>query len=204
MQHYGSPTRLLDWTASPYVAAYFAVESGEDTNGLIWVLNDWALGDRMREQYSADWGDWDRSPRPPNNWSKVAKSFKSKRFFDEDATPQLFFFQPKRRSSRVITQQGWLSTSLKLFGDYETIIADLFDRHRYENQSSWDTEPWKYWNCKIVIPREVKREFLRCLQMMNITASALFPGVDGLGKSVKEFIQIEVQHDRPGSSHSLP
>jgi catechol 2,3-dioxygenase-like lactoylglutathione lyase family enzyme len=206
MQHYGAPTRLLDWTASPYVAAYFAIESGDDTDGLIWVLNDWALGDRMREHYPVDWSEWDRSLRPPNNWSNVAKSFDSNRFFDETAVPQLFFFQPTRRSPRIVAQQGWLSSSLKLFADYETEIADWFDRHKYnpEYQARYDTAPWKYWNCRIVIPKEVKREFLRRLQTMNITASALFPGVDGLGKSVKEFIKVEVRHDKPGSSHSLP
>jgi hypothetical protein len=209
MQHYGAPTRLLDWTASPYVAAYFAIESGEDTDGLIWVLNDWALGDRMCEQYSADWGEWGRSPRPPNNWSKVAKSFDSKRFFDKTAGPQLFFLQPNRRSPRVVAQQGWLSTSLNLFGDCETTIATLYENHRNDpkNHVEWDSktrEYWKYWNSKIVIPKEVKREFLRRLQTMNITASALFPGIDGLGRSVREFTKVEVRHDRPGSSHSLP
>jgi len=41
MQHYGLPTRLLDWSESPLVAAYFAVEdlNGHDEEGAIWGLD---------------------------------------------------------------------------------------------------------------------------------------------------------------------
>lgn len=41
MQHYGAPTRLLDWTYSRYIAAYFALENAteEDEACVIWAIN---------------------------------------------------------------------------------------------------------------------------------------------------------------------
>lgn len=38
MQHYGVPTRLLDWTESPLVALYFCVNSEPEKDGAIWIL----------------------------------------------------------------------------------------------------------------------------------------------------------------------
>jgi hypothetical protein len=53
MQHYGVPTRLLDWSESPLVGLYFAVTSNQNDDGTLWILKPLELN----RQTTADPGD---------------------------------------------------------------------------------------------------------------------------------------------------
>ena len=47
---------------------------------------------------------------------------------------------------------------------------------------------------KIVIPHKIKPDFLAEQRRMNITAAALFPGVDVLGRSIADLTSLGMQH----------
>ena len=46
-QHYGLPTRLLDWTQNAAAALFFACASKVDTDGLVVILNPTELNQRV-------------------------------------------------------------------------------------------------------------------------------------------------------------
>lgn len=59
MQHYGVPTRYLDFTASPFVAAFFAYENLTDKDVAIWVIDHETLTNTFIDDLKKDYSDSD-------------------------------------------------------------------------------------------------------------------------------------------------
>lgn len=169
MQHHGAPTRLLDWTLSPYVAAYFALEDASSTCA-VWAIDVvWCRAQGIRSLRLKD-----PSRGTLTDWSKDD--------FDRVVAmdvPGVFPVIPPRQNVRLTTQQGLFLA----LGD----SGKSFE----ENLLSYGVEELGDHVCKIEIPMDVRGEALGDLYRMNINRSTLFPGLDGFAQSIRHRLLLE-------------
>ena len=164
-QHHGLPTRLLDWTYSPYVALHFATASpglyGRD--GVVWMI------DYVRAQ--ADLPHALRAVLDDHGMDVFTAEL-----LDEaaDALPELerladadfvVFLEPPSLNERIVNQYGLFSLMSRAQARIDPWLAAHDDVAR-----------------KLVIPADLKWEVRDKLDQANITERVLFPGLDGLSR----------------------
>lgn len=159
MQHHGAPTRLIDFTKSPFVAAFFAMQQLHG-DAAVYALNTPAL--------------WKAAPRfdPALNREAIdlRKPDSYQRYFAGNALPLVWFGEPNQMDARLVAQSGILVVPGTLEASLERLLAG------YEA-----SEPLIR---KFILPAALREPALRALYRMNITAATLFPGLDGLARSI--------------------
>jgi len=185
MQHHGAPTRLLDFTWSPYVAALFALEHATTSAG-VWAINLpllWEIHDACRiRQVAVDQAD----PRD-------ASCFR--RFYRPNRYAFVWQGDPFRMPRRVIAQSGTFLVSSNLGLTIEEILEGYPGGGELLLQFVFDTA-------------KVRADAMASLYSMNITQATLFPGLDGLARSMNyEFEyswEVDLNTNAPRKSLSDP
>lgn len=85
MQDHGAPTRLLDFTWSPYVAAFFALHNTTD-EGVIWACNPVEIAKAKRVE--------------------LDKAGSFRKYFLSDSSPFVWMGEPYAMNRRLIAQSG--------------------------------------------------------------------------------------------------
>jgi hypothetical protein len=124
LRHYGVPTRLLDWSQSAWVAAYFAVCDHDDEDGEIWSFDEPRYEQVGREQ-------WRRWPGTTTDGSGDPDKFDAKlTAFLLQEPPNWFvcgFYQAG--FPRQNAQVGAYSLTARFGRDHAMAIADLLPEH---------------------------------------------------------------------------
>lgn len=181
-QHYGLPTRLLDWTLSPLVAAHFATLPTpgvpEGRPAALWMLNWYALQGAFA-QYSFRFRISDlEKEQPPsdcdNFWDHI--------FASETPDPEVVVvIEPPAIDARVSAQGGIFTCCSD-----PTVSLDAF----------LEKSDCSSMLAKVVIPAWAKSRIREELDLCGITESKLVPGLDGVSRTVARLSTLEHRRQR--------
>lgn len=163
-QHHGLPTRLLDWTFSPYVALHFVTAAPTNLagcDGVVWAVNFEKLRAYLPDGFRAWLEREDANGFSVEMLSRIhADPFTLHEISGKEL---VLFFEPPSMDGRIVNQFAlfsMMSHPRAYLDDWLRAHAGVFRR--------------------IIIPAALKWEVRDKLDQANISERVLFPGLDGL------------------------
>jgi len=163
-KHHGLPTRLLDWSHSPYVGLHFATANRLlfDEDGAVWTVDYVRAAEHLPPPLRAVLDDEGSNSFTAEMLVRAATSLEElDRLADEEDF--VVFLEPPSLDDRIVNQYSVFSlmsgAEVRLDRWLES-RADLAHR--------------------IVIPAGLKWEVRDKLDQANVTERVLFPGLDGI------------------------
>jgi hypothetical protein len=170
-KHHGLPTRLLDWTYSPYVALHFATTTLQsyDVDGVVWAVDYVRAHELLPSALRVVLEDEGANVFTAEMLDRVAQTRHELDVLAED-DDFVLFLEPPSLDQRIVAQYALFS----LMSSAEASLDGWIDQHEQLVR-------------RIVIPAELKWEIRDKLDQANVTERVLFPGLDGLSRWVARY-----------------
>jgi FRG domain-containing protein len=179
MQHYGAPTRLLDWSKSAAIAAYFAVSNEYNNDGYILgfsrkKLQTFLAKNKKSELKGIKWGAHPSHDRFSDE--KWDLAIGNEKLMYEDEVSKLSnwvstYYCRQAHFPRLVAQQGIFTFASRPDLDHWQQIKMMIPDGCF----------------KVTIKSDQKLEILGRLANLGVNGETLFPGPDGVGRYTEAF-----------------
>ena len=173
MQHYGLPTRLLDWSVNPLIALFFACNENEEEDGKVYIFDPWKYNSLI-SNYSVpknhEINIYARSLLVYNwNLTEINKHINDKYLVKcNNSLDEPFAYIAQFTNKRKVNQRG----CFLIFGKNKTPFDKVV---KAENCLDY-----------LIIDKAAKKNILSQLNMFYINDYTVFPDYNGMEKMIKK------------------